>query len=115
MTSAIIGAPDMDSLLGDSQWLDFASFPTAQFIAQRFSRTTTGFVAHGLLRLKGIEQAVDLLFSWHEQADSTVRLLGEAVVPRVVFGVGNGAWADDPSVGFDVRVLVDVWLEQSGE
>lgn len=115
VTSAIIGAPDMDSLLGESQWLDFASFPTAQFIAQRFSRTTTGFVAHGLLRLKGIEQAVDLLFSWNEQADGTVRLLGEAVVPRVLFGVGDGAWADDPSVGFDVRVVVDVWLEQSGE
>ncbi len=115
VTSAMIGAPDMDSFLGDSQWLDFASFPTAQFIAQRFSRTTEGFVAHGLLRLKGIEQAVDLLFSWDEQPDGTVRLLGEAVVPRVVFGVGNGAWADDPSVGFDVRVLVDVWLEQSGE
>ena len=115
VTSAIIGAPDMDSLLGDSQWLDFASFPTAEFIAQRFSRATTDFVAHGLLRLKGIEHKVDLMFSWNEQADGAVHLLGEAVVPRVVFGVGNGAWADDPSVGFDVRVVVDVWLEQSGE
>ena len=115
VTSAIIGAPDMDSLLGDSQWLDFAGFPSAQFIAQRFSLVTTNFVAHGLLRLKGMEHTVDLLFSWNEQADGAVRLLGEAVVPRVVFGIGNGAWADDPSVGFDVRVVVDVWLEQSGE
>ena len=115
VTSAVIGAPDMDSLLGDSQWLDFAGFPRAQFIAQRFSSSTTDFVAHGLLRLKGMEHSVDLLFSWNEQADGAVRLLGEAVVPRVVFGIGNGAWADDPSVGFDVRVVVDVWLEQSGE
>ncbi len=39
-------------------------------------------------------------------------MLGEVSVKRTDFNIGAGEWASDPSIGYDVKVIVDLHLEQ---
>ena len=55
-----------------------------------------------------------LEFFWQLSDQGQARLQGEAKMNRLDFGVGSGSWADDSTIGLEVRVLVDL-LERREE
>lgn len=99
-----------DSSLPDEDWFFVSQFPTATYQAVSFATRAEGYIAEGVLSLKGISHPVVLSFTWDVQDDNSVRLQGSAVVNRRVFGIGSGTWADDPTIAFDVQVTVDLLL-----
>lgn len=112
ITSAFTESPDMDSSIPNADWFHFDVFPQSTYKATSFVTSETGYIAQGVLSLKGVSQPVDLDFQWLESESGQVNLVGEAQVNRLDFGVGSGYWAEDPTVGFEVKVVVDLLLEK---
>lgn len=110
--SIFTGSPDMDDSVHEPAWFHFEAFPEARYQASLFERTETGYIARGSLRLKGIEKPVDLIFDWQSQAENQASLKGEAWINRLDFEIGSGYWAEDETIGFDVRVDVNLLLNR---
>jgi polyisoprenoid-binding protein YceI len=112
--SADMNSADINKAIGEAAWFDFARFPQAEFHATDI-RSTAGnwYLARGVLRLKGVQQAVEVPFSWTEAA-GTARMDGEFVVKRSAFGIGSGEWASTQVVGPDVTIKFSVRLRKVG-
>ena len=114
MKSADMNNADMNKAIGGNEWFDFARFPQAEFHAADISRTDAGrYLARGLLRVKGVQQPVEVPFSWSESGDAA-RLEGEFIVKRGAFGIGTGEWAVTNVIGADVRVKFSVRMRKNG-
>lgn len=104
---------DRDELLPLKDWFWFEKFQEAKYIATSFESLESGqYRANGELDLKGVSKVVPLDFSWEVVDENTAKLVGTAVINRRDFGVGAGGWFDDPTVGFEVKVRVDLSLTQ---
>lgn len=102
---------DRDELLPLKDWFWFEEFQEAKYIASSFESLTGGqYRANGVLDLKGVSKAVPLDFSWEVVDESTAKLVGTAVMNRRDFAIGAGGWFDDPTVGYEIKVLVDITL-----
>lgn len=105
------GSSDRDEMLPQEDWFWVENFATARYLANSFEALDDGkFQANGNLDLKGVQKPVALVFEWKANDDGSVQLIGEAVINRTDFGIGAGYWVDDPTVGFEIRVLVDLSL-----
>lgn len=113
VASVTTDSVDRDEMLPTEDWFNVALFPQARYRADRFQATEEGFVALGTLELKGIVQEVPLEFTW-QQSDQGALLEGSALINRRDFSIGAGFWADDPTVGFEVRVSTRVLLLPPG-
>lgn len=102
---------DRDELLPLKNWFWFEQFQEAKYVASSFESIDNGqFRANGVLDLKGVSKTVPLDFSWEVVDASTAKLVGTAVMNRRDFLIGAGGWFDDPTVGYEVKVLVDLTL-----
>jgi polyisoprenoid-binding protein YceI len=114
MKSANMNSADMNKAIGGAEWFDLARFPQADFHAAEISRTDAGrYLARGTLRVKGVQQPVEVPFSRSEGSDAA-RLEGEFIVKRSVFGIGTGEWAATNVIGADVKVKFSVRMRKSG-
>jgi polyisoprenoid-binding protein YceI len=112
--SADMSSDDVNRAIGGADWFDFARFPQAEFRATDISRTGVArFLARGMLSLKGVQQPVEIPFTWSETGDAA-RLDGELVVKRGAFGIGTGEWLVTSVIGADVKVKFSVQLRRSG-
>ena len=110
LTAADMGDPDMNAVLFDTAWFDISRFANAVFESRTVkSRAGTEFVASGVLRLKGVEQAVAVPFTWTRDGE-LARMRGEFSLRRTDFGVGSGQWATGDSIGIEVRLAFDIPL-----
>ncbi|MFV0277648.1 MAG: YceI family protein, partial [Parahaliea sp.] len=102
---------ERDMSLPGPEWFDSDQFPSATYIASRFRALPDSqqLVAEGRLTLKGIERPVALTFTWQDNGDHAL-LDGEATLDRRQFDIGNGMWAQDPTVGFEVEIQVKLRL-----
>lgn len=114
-TSVTTFNSDWDGSLAGLQWFGYKKYANAYYTASSFEKTENGFVAKGELDLKGMKQPVDLNFTWQAIGDNQVALKGNAVVNRTQFGIGSGSWAEDETIGFDVKVNVDLVLAPKAE
>ncbi len=113
LTSVATGSADRDELLPNQDWFWFEEYQLAKYVASSFEALEADrYRANGTLDLKGVNKPVALEFTWQEVGDGKVTLVGEALLNRTDFGIGAGYWADDPTVGFQVRVMVDLTLTQ---
>jgi len=103
LASARTGDEEWDEYLVGEDFFAAEQNPQAQFVAERFEATADGFVAHGTLKLRGVEQPVDLSFRFVVEGDEAT-LEGESQLDRIAFGVGTGDWADPEMIGHSVRV-----------
>lgn len=95
---------DRDEMLPEEDWFHVQAFPRAHYRAERFEIVGgDSYRALGILELKGRTKEVPLNFSWVHTGDTAV-LEGEAAINRQDFGIGAGYWADDSTVGFEVKV-----------
>jgi cytochrome b561 len=104
---------DWDGSLPDEEWFFIASYPQATYQASQFVKTENGYRADGVLSLKGISKPVSLEFSWLESENGIVDFSGEATVKRTDFNIGVGEWAEDDTIGFDVKVKVNLKLKSA--
>jgi polyisoprenoid-binding protein YceI len=105
---------DVNKAIRGPDWLDSARFPQAVFRASDVRRVEgTRYVARGALTVKGIEQQVEIPFSFTNEAD-TATVAGELTLKRAAFHLGLGEWASTEVVGPDVTVKFSVKLRRAG-
>ena len=111
--SADMNSADVNKAIAGPEWFDYARFPRAEFVATDIRRTDTGrYLARGVLTLKGVQQPVEVPFTWTETGDAA-RIEGELVVKRGAFGIGTGEWAATRVIGANVRIRFGVRLRRN--
>lgn len=114
VATADMNSADVNKAIGGSDWFDFARFPRAEFHAADIRRVGANqYLARGLLNLKGVQQPVEVPFSW-VAADGTARMDGELIVKRGAFGIGAGQWMSTKVIGPDVTIKFSVRLRKVG-
>lgn len=113
IASADMASADINKAIAGAEWFDFARFRQAEFHATEVRRMQPGaFVARGTLTLKGVQQPVDVPFSWSESG-GTANMEGKFVVKRGAFGIGTGEWTATTTIGADVTVTFKVRLRKA--
>jgi len=122
ITSLTTFNDDWDSVLVGRDWFWFSKYPNSHYVTKTIERQGDNhFLAHGTLELKGKQGDVDLDFTWETLADGSARVQGSArlngnsIVNRVAFGIGEGQYATDSNIIFDVPVKVDLLLTPAAE
>ena len=117
VTSVTTYNSERDFSIGDKDWFYFSKYPQSKYLTKSIkSAGGNKYVAIGTLNLKGHQQDVELRFTWDEYPNGDVkvegqaRMLADADINRVEFGIGEGSWAKDDTVGFVVLVKIDLLL-----
>ena len=113
VASADMSSADINKAIAGNEWFDFARFSRAEFHASEIhpAQKPNAFVARGMLKLKGVQQAVEVPFSWNESGNAAT-MEGTFVVKRGAFGIGTGEWAATNVIGADVNVAFKVRLRK---
>lgn len=112
LAGADMDDPDMNEAIAGEEWFAAVKYPQAVYTSESIDETAPGeYVARGELNLKGIQKPVDVPFTW-SVSDDRAEMNGELTVVRTRFDIGSGEWADDESIGFDVRLTFKVLLAQ---
>lgn len=102
------GDSDRDETLMDAEFFAASAHPTVRYQATDFEATANGgYVANGVLELKGGSHPVVLEFTVDEQPEGRV-LEGQAGLDRLALGIGTGEWSDTAWIGQYVEVMVRV-------
>jgi cytochrome b561/polyisoprenoid-binding protein YceI len=111
-SSADMKVREVNDAIRGPEWFDFARFPQAGFRSTDLRRVEQGrYVARGTLTLKGVQQAVEVPFTWSGKGDAAL-LEGELTVKRATFGIGTGEWAATDVIGPDVKIRFRVSLRK---
>ncbi len=109
VASADMNDPEINEELSEPDWFDAGSFPVARFESDEIRRSAEGYYAAGRLRIKGIEQALTVPFTW--QLDGRgANLSGSVELSRLAWAVGSGEWANDSRLEDRVQVAYSVNL-----
>jgi polyisoprenoid-binding protein YceI len=102
--SASVGSPDGDAELPRPPWFNAPKFPRASFQSSAIKAQGGGrFEVAGRLTLKGTAQDLVVPVAI-VQAGGVSTAVGEFVVRRLDFRIGENEWADVSLVANDVRV-----------
>lgn len=112
LASAATGDRQRDTALPDKDWFDLAAFPQARFESRQVTRTAAGYEAVGDLTLRGVTKEVHLPFALAIDG-RRAEAKGHADLKREAFGVGQGQWASDEWVSFNVGVDFDLKAERT--
>jgi polyisoprenoid-binding protein YceI len=114
VSSADMSSADVNKGIAGPDWFDFARFPRAEFHSTEIARAQANrYVARGTLALKGVQQPVEVPFTWSAAADGAT-MEGEFTVKRAAFGIGTGEWTATDVIGPDVKVKFRVRLRKTG-
>lgn len=110
LASFDMGSREIEEAVRAPEWLDLARFTRARFISADIRRQAPGrYLAHGILRLKGMKHALAVPFQWQAAGDGA-RMTGEFALDRTAFDVGSGEWANGDIIGTRIDVLFDLRL-----
>jgi polyisoprenoid-binding protein YceI len=108
LASATTSDKQRDAALLGKDWFDAAQFPTARFETNAIHRKgADAYEAAGTLFLRGVSKPLVLPFTL-EMNWTSAHAKGHAELIRSAFGIGQGAWATDQWVAFDVGIDIDV-------
>lgn len=120
-TSITTYSSERDSIIGDEDWFYFSKYPTSTYVTKSIKAVSGNkYVAVGTLDLKGHKKDVVLHFTWNEYPNGNVKVVGEARmqadanIKRTDFGIGSGTYANDDTIGFGVKVKVNLLLKKAG-
>jgi polyisoprenoid-binding protein YceI len=118
VSSADMASADMNKAIAGMEWFDFARFQQAEFHAGDIrpapGEASAGrYLARGMLTLKGVQQPVEVPFTWKPSAGAAT-MEGEFSVKRTAFGIGTGEWTSTDVIGADVTVKFHVRLREAG-
>lgn len=121
VSSADMNSGDINNAIRGAEWFDFARHPQAEFRSADIRRVEGNrYVARGTLTLKGVQQAVEVPFTWQPltapagDKAAQAAMEGEFSLRRGVFGIGTGEWAATNVIGAEVRVKFRVRLRSDG-
>jgi polyisoprenoid-binding protein YceI len=100
---------EINAEIVEPEWFDAAAYPDATFESRDIRPADSGFLASGRLRIKGIEQALEIPLVW-TQAGGTATLSGAATLSRQAWQVGTGEWANNASLSDRVDLRFRVTL-----
>jgi polyisoprenoid-binding protein YceI len=112
VASAATGDRQRDAALPDKDWFDAKAFAQARFESHQVTRTAAGYEAVGDLTLRGVSKTIRLPFTLAIDG-RRAEAKGHADLRRDAFGVGQGQWASDEWVGYDVGVDFDLKAERA--
>lgn len=99
--------------LNSTPWFNTAQFPQATFTANRFTHLQDkDYTAQGSLTLRGIKLPVGVKFTLVRFDDKGAEVKGSTMVKRLLFGIGQGQWADTSTVMDDVLVEFHIYLKR---
>ncbi|MCB2056100.1 MAG: YceI family protein [Geminicoccaceae bacterium] len=104
---------ERDEGMKSADWFDVANHPTATFVSKRF--TPAGgdrYDVEGELTIRGRTRSIVLPMTISIDGDRA-RAAGEATLDRRDFGLGQGDWAGDTVIGFDVPVALTIEAERA--
>ena len=114
IASADMNSGDINNAIRTADWFDSARFPQAEFRSTDIRRAEANrYVARGVLNIKGMQQPVDVPFTWGPLKDGAT-MEGELTLRRGLFGIGRGEWAATDIIGADVKVKFRVVLRRGG-
>jgi polyisoprenoid-binding protein YceI len=103
---------ERDEALRFPEWFNPASYPVAKFTSTSIrSLGAEKFEVTGKLTIKNITRTVSIPFTW-KQDQGSARFLGKITLDRTTFNIGEGDWAEDQSIHFDVLVQIDLQLRR---
>ena len=107
--SANTSNDERDEMLHGEGFFNSGKWAQARYSATKF-RALGGnrYAADGSLSLRGVSKPVTLTFTWTPGAKPV--LVGEAVLKRLDFGVGDGDWADTGLIPNEVKVTTRLVL-----
>jgi polyisoprenoid-binding protein YceI len=114
VASADMASADINKAIAGIEWFDVVRHQQAEFHSTDIRPLQTNpqpgrYVARGTLALKGVQQAVEVPFSW-SAAGEGASMDGEFTLKRGTFGIGTGEWAATDVIGTDVAVKFRVRL-----
>jgi polyisoprenoid-binding protein YceI len=116
VASADMSSADINKAIAGIEWFDFARHQQAAFQATDIRRLqanppSSRYVARGTLALKGVQQPVEVPFTWSAAGEGAA-MEGEFTVKRGSFGIGTGEWLATDVIGPDVTVKFRVRLRK---
>lgn len=100
---------EVNAEIVEPDWFDAQAFPTANFESRDIRPAESGFLAIGRLRLKGIEQPLEIPLDWRPEGE-TATLFGWVALSRQAWDVGTGEWSNNASLSDRVDVRWRVTL-----
>jgi polyisoprenoid-binding protein YceI len=109
-----VGTADMNDReinaeIVEPAWFDAQAFPDASYESREIRPAEDGFLARGRLRIKGIEQSLELPLDWRQEG-GTATLSGSVTLSRQAWQVGTGEWSNNASLSDRVDVRYRVTL-----
>jgi len=96
---------DRDEGMQEEEWLAADAHPVARFEARQFEALDGGrYEATGTLSLKEATKEVTVPFEWREESGGSALLIAGTTLERDDFNIGTGEWAEDDTIGFEVKV-----------
>lgn len=90
-------------------WFDVAKYPTAQFKSTKFSKVgENSYAVTGVLTIRDKSEPVKLTFTAEVKPPNNGVFVGQTMIKRSVFGVGQGEWASVDTVKDDVTIKFKV-------
>ncbi len=108
---------DWDEVISYQEWFNSSEYPVSKYVTRSITPLEDDkYLAVGTLDLKGNQRDVELRFVWTKLANGEAsikgqaRMLGAAEVDRREFNIGEGSWAEDDTVAFNIHVEVNLLL-----
>lgn len=111
--SVTTGIPAADEMLRGHDFFDAAKFPQATFEASEFHVQGAGhFIANGAFTLKGHKIPLPVTFT--TSSDPRGQWFdGSFTLSRLMFGVGQGEWADPSTLDDAVKVQFHILQQKA--
>lgn len=112
LSSADAGNRERNEALPDEGWFNTALHPTATYRSNNITSLEDGsYIAEGTLTIKGVTQPVTMPFSLSLDDEGRAVADGSVLLDRSQFGIGEGEFASDKWVAFEVEVLLHIEAE----
>jgi polyisoprenoid-binding protein YceI len=103
---------ERDSTLKSADLFAVKQYPTAQYVAEKFTDKGKGqYAATGKLTIRNVTKDVPIEFTFEEQTAGGW-LKGSASIKRLDFGVGQGDWKDTETDANEVKVKFALLLKK---
>ena len=110
MDSVSFAAPEVTAEAQRAVWLDTAKFPQAEFRSSGIRAIGNGhYEVAGRLTLKGVSRDLTVPVMLTQNADGATAV-GNFVVKRSDYRIGDGEWADASLVAHEVQVRFRIAL-----
>lgn len=103
---------DRDEGMRQKEWLAADAHPSARFRATQFEKLSAAgrYKAIGTLDLKDVRESVEVPFEWRDLSGGGAVLSAATTLRRDDFHIGTGEWAEDDTIGFEVKVEAELTL-----